>query len=77
MISPFFYLQKQKATEEERIAFYQERMAEVKDWLIHDFVREKYIGFSTNCLISCRKKRLPTARVWYTSDGIYRDCSTQ
>ena len=39
MISPFFYMQKQKATEDERIAFYQERMAEVKDWLIHDFVR--------------------------------------
>lgn len=41
MISPFFYLQKQKATEEERIQFYQERMAEVKDWLINDFVRER------------------------------------
>lgn len=41
MISPFFYLQKQKATEEERIQFYQERMAEVKDWLINDFVREQ------------------------------------
>ena len=41
MISPFFYLQKQKATEDERIAFYQERMSEVKDWLIHDFVRER------------------------------------
>ena len=41
MISNYFYLQKQKATEEERIAFYQERMTEVKDWLIHDFVRER------------------------------------
>lgn len=40
MISNYFYLQKQKATEEERIQFYQERMAEVKDWLINDFVRE-------------------------------------
>lgn len=41
MISNYFYLQKQKATEEERIQFYQERMAEVKDWLINDFVRER------------------------------------
>lgn len=41
MISNYFYLQKQKATEEERIQFYQERMAEVKDWLINDFVREQ------------------------------------
>lgn len=41
MISNYFYLQKQKASEEERIKFYQERLTEVKEWLSHDFVRER------------------------------------
>lgn len=40
MISQYFYLpSNQKATEEERIAFTQERLAIVNEWLDHDFVR--------------------------------------
>lgn len=40
MISQYFYLpSNQKATEEERIAFTQERLAIVNEWLEHDFVR--------------------------------------
>ena len=42
MISQFFYIPaNQKATEEERIKFTQERVAEVNLWLFHAFVREQ------------------------------------
>ncbi len=47
MISQFFYLPAtQKATEEERIKFTQERLAETKEWLAHDFVRTQQGSYS-------------------------------
>lgn len=56
MTSDFFYLPaNQKATEEQRVKFTQERLALVSEWISHDFVRTRpgkysYADLSGNIL---------------------------
>lgn len=46
LISSFFYLPANgKYTEEERVAFTRARLAEVNEWLSHDFVRDRPGGY--------------------------------